>query len=49
MGNTVALQGKPGPKGDTGLPGIGERGLPVSTTVSLQCQTVMYSKPGCSV
>jgi len=33
MGNTVALQGKPGPRGEAGLPGIGERGVPVSTTV----------------
>lgn len=42
-GNTVALQGKPGLKGEPGLPGIGERGLPVSTAP--WCQTVMYSEP----
>lgn len=34
MGNTVALQGKPGLKGEPGLPGMAERGLPVSTALT---------------
>lgn len=33
LGNTVALPGKRGPKGEPGSPGIGERGLPVSPTL----------------
>lgn len=41
MGNTVALQGKPGLKGEPGLPGLGERGRPVSTAVTPRCQTIM--------
>lgn len=45
MGNSVALQGKPGLKGEPGLPGIGERGLPVSTAVTPWWQTEMYSEP----
>lgn len=44
-GNTVALQGKPGPKGEPGSPGTGESGVPVSSTVSNHCQIVMYSEP----
>lgn len=35
LGNTVALQGKGGPKGETGSPGIGERGVPVSPTLKM--------------
>lgn len=44
MGNTAALQGKPGLKGEPGLPGIGERGLPVSTAVTPWCRSEMYSE-----
>lgn len=39
MGNTVALQG---PKGEAGSPGIGERGLPVSTVAAgIDCEVVI--------
>lgn len=31
-GNTVALQGKPGPKGEPGVPGKSDQGPPVSTS-----------------
>lgn len=41
LSNTVALQGKPGPKGEPGPPGTGERGLPVSALLN----AVMYSAP----
>lgn len=30
LGTPAALQGKRGPKGEPGSPGVGERGLPVS-------------------
>lgn len=33
--DTVAVQGKPGPKGEPGLPGIGEKGSPVSAAVKM--------------
>lgn len=37
LGTPVALQGKRGPKGEPGSPGVGERGLPVSGTLKCQC------------
>lgn len=41
LANTVALQGKRGPKGEPGSPGVGQSGPPVSSgprrRVSLQC------------
>lgn len=36
LGTPVALQGKRGPKGEPGSPGVGETGLPVSATVKRQ-------------
>lgn len=45
LGTPVALQGKRGPKGEPGSPGVGERGLPVSATLKLQ---LFSSRDACS-
>lgn len=45
LGNTVALQGKRGPKGEPGSPANGERGLPVSPTL----ETSPFSAPAAGV